>query len=82
MSNADQLVYFKMEEQIRKGTLNANDLILTYTPQPAINVNAQGEIIFDEASLGLLDEHIRKVVREEWKRIQQEIVMQYNGGRI
>jgi hypothetical protein len=90
MSNADQLRYLKMEEQIASMSKEPRTFqypfgtmpILDGSPSPTLKVNNKGELIFDETSLGLLDEHIRKVVREEWKKIQQEIVMQFRGGRI
>jgi len=35
---------------------------------PQIQLNQKGELIFDEKSLGILDEHIRKVIHEELKK--------------
>lgn len=43
---------------------------------PVLQVNAQGQVIFDETSLGMLDEYIHKVVREELDRVAREIRMQ------
>lgn len=47
-----------------------------------LRVNAEGQVIFDEASLAILDEHIRKVVREEYQRMINEMRMRMGVGEM
>jgi len=49
---------------------------LVDSPLPAgLRVTHEGHVIFDEASLGMLDEHIRKIVREEFVRMKIQLRM-------
>ena len=43
---------------------------------PPLSVTADGQVIFDEKSLALLDEHIRKVIREELRAMLPEVTRQ------